>query len=113
MNSCEIRKCQYWNGSNCTDEDLLYEDICRFNSCWSTEEEINKMQELKPKYIYIILCGDTVSGLGFDSFEKAEQWLIKERNCIRMGNDWIYKDKSADRLLWHCFYYKIKEIKIV
>jgi len=63
------------------------------------------------KYIYVILCGDTVSGLGFDSFEKAEQWLITERDCERVGNDWIYKDKSADRC--NCFYYKIKEVKIV
>lgn len=45
MNSCELRKCIYWNSTNCTDEDILYEVICRYNDYWSTEEGIEKMEE--------------------------------------------------------------------
>lgn len=117
MNSCGIRNCKYWNGTICTDTDTdtLYDAVCRYNSYWSTEEGINKMQKYDLRYIYVILCGDTISGLGFDSFEKAEQWLITERNCERMGNDWVYKDKDLCVCTnkCNCFCYYIKEVKII
>jgi hypothetical protein len=56
-------------------------------------------------YVYVVICDNTVSSLGFDSFEKAEQWLFTDRNCTRLGNDWIYVDDGNLR-------YYIKEIII-
>jgi hypothetical protein len=56
-------------------------------------------------YIYIIIYDNAISSLGFDSFDKAEQWLFAERKCSRLGNDWIYID---DNSLKYC----IKEIMI-
>ena len=56
-------------------------------------------------YIYVVLCDNTVSSLGFSTFEKAEQWLYKERNRKRINNEWLFSDGNI--------HYKVKEIKII
>jgi hypothetical protein len=45
MNGCELRKCQYWNGKICTDENQLYDEICRYNTFWQTEEGQERIEK--------------------------------------------------------------------
>ena len=44
-------------------------------------------------YVYVIQYNGSISQLGFDSIEKAQQWLIDERNCIEI-NEWTYKNNG-------------------
>jgi hypothetical protein len=64
---------------------------------------------MKKKCVYIITYSNTVSSLGFDSFEKAEQWLITERKCKKINNDWIYTQEDIEEIN----YYYIKKIDII
>ena len=57
------------------------------------------------KYVYIIICDNSISSLGFNTFDKAEQWLFKERSCKRVKNEWKYINGKN--------IYLIKEIKIL
>jgi hypothetical protein len=65
--------------------------------------------QTKINYVYIIISGDSVSSLGFDSFEKAEQWLITERKCKKINNDWIYVQEDIKKNN----YYYIRQIEII
>jgi hypothetical protein len=65
--------------------------------------------QTKINYVYIIISGDSTSSLGFDSFEKAEQWLITERKCKKINNDWIYTQEDIEEIN----YYFIKKIDII
>jgi len=55
-------------------------------------------------YVYVIQYNGSISQLGFDSIEKAQQWLIDERDCTEI-NKWTYKNNGE--------HYYIMEIKIV
>lgn len=46
MNSCEERKCPFWNGTKCTDTNPAYAEMCRFNDYWQTEEGQKKLAEI-------------------------------------------------------------------
>lgn len=35
---CEMRKCRFLKNGKCTDEEEVYENICRYNDFWETEE---------------------------------------------------------------------------
>lgn len=52
-------------------------------------------------YVYIIMYNGLVSSLGFDSEEKAFEWLEKERNVKQVFG---YEFEGG---------YSIKEVKIV
>lgn len=45
MNGCELRKCTYYKDSKCTDDEPLYELICRYNHYWQTKEGIAEIEE--------------------------------------------------------------------
>ena len=50
MNSCEQRKCHFWNGKICTDEAVYVsaadgEDCCRYHPDAMLEEDYNDLQD--------------------------------------------------------------------
>jgi hypothetical protein len=48
MNSCEQRKCVFWNGKNCTDKEEMYNALnsglcCRYHPNAVTKEELDEI----------------------------------------------------------------------
>jgi hypothetical protein len=45
MTGCEMRKCKFWDGEKCNDEDIMYEEVCRYNMYWQTEEGQRELEQ--------------------------------------------------------------------